>query len=161
MPNEVVDRVFDGTTGWVKNKAGVNEIKGELLVQVKRLFAFYRDIKLKEQFARMTVTGKEKIEDRQVYVVRANTSEGTRERLFFDVETGLLLRRINYIDTMIGIIPEQIDFGDYRDVDGVKMPFTVKTASVDPFNTATRKFSEIRINVAVDDSNFRKPEPGR
>ncbi len=153
--------VFDGTTGWVKNSAGVNEIKGEQLVDLKRFVNFFRDIKLQEQFARMTVSGKEKIDDREVYVVRANRADGGRERLFLDAETGLLVRRISYIDSMIGIIPEQTDFSDYRVVDGIKLPFTVKTYSVDPHNVTTRRFSEIRVNVALDESNFRKPEPGR
>jgi outer membrane lipoprotein-sorting protein len=156
-PRQVVERVFDGTSGWVKNSAGVNEIKGDQLFDFKRFVDFFRDIKLREQFSRMTVAGKEKIDDRDVYVVRAGTADGARERLFFDAETGLLVRRIIYIDSMIGIIPEQIDFSDYRVVDGMKLPFTVKNSSVDPYSSGTRTFSEIRINVAVDDSNFRKP----
>lgn len=159
-PAQVFERVFDGNIGWIKNSGpngGTKELVGEQLIDFKRYAQFFRDIKLKEQFARLNVAGKDKVGDRDAYVVRATTADNKRERLFFDVETGLLLRRITYTDTIIGIIPEQTDFSDYRDVDGVKVPFTVQVSSVDPFNSATRKFAEIRFNAAIEDSKFKKP----
>jgi hypothetical protein len=80
------------------------------------------------------------------------------ERLYFDAENGLLLRRISYTRTMIGVIPEQMDFQDYRDVEGVKLPFTIVLASVDPSNpVSTRKFDEIKLNPPIDDSKFNMP----
>src|SRR5713226_9687088 len=104
----------------------------------------------------MRVSGKDKIGDREVYVIGATLPDNRGERLFFDAETGLLLRRIGYTRTMIGIIPEQTDFEDYREVEGVKFPFTVRVSSVDPGNpVSTRKFAEIKLNVPVDDSKFK------
>ena len=104
--------------------------------------------------------GKDKIGDRDVYVVIATTADKRRERLFFDAENGLLLRRITYTQTMIGVIPEQTDFEDYRDVEGVKLPFTVRLSSVDAGNpVSTRKFDEIKLNAPVDDAKFNKPAP--
>ena len=87
----------------------------------------------------------------------ARAADNHRERLFFDAETGLLLRRISFTETMIGVIPEQIDFEDYRDVEGVKLPFTVKVSSVEPGLVSTRKYSEIKLNVPLDDSKFKMP----
>jgi hypothetical protein len=115
-------------------------------------------IKLKEQFTRARVTGKDKVGDREVYVVSGTATDGKRQRLYFDVETGLLLRRITYTPTMIGVIPEQVDFEDYRDVDGVKFPFTARSAAIEVGNPVqTRKFAEIKLNVPIDESKFNMP----
>ena len=71
--------------------------------------------------------------------------------------TGLLLRRITSTPTIVGLIPEQVDYEDYRDVDGLKLPFTIRVTTVDRANSSTRKFTEIKLNVPVDDMKFRKP----
>jgi hypothetical protein len=113
---------------------------------------------LKEQYTRLRPGGREKVGDRDAYVIQAARSETEVERLSFDVETGLLVRRITYLRTMIGIIPEEWDFEDYRDVDGVKMPFTIKVSSVDAGNPyVVRKLTEIKLNAPVDDSKFAMP----
>ena len=70
----------------------------------------FGSIKLKEQFTRAVVRGKDKIGDREVYVVSATELDGKQDRLFFDAEMGLLLRRVIYIATMVGVVPKQIDF---------------------------------------------------
>ena len=99
-----------------------------------------------------------KIGEREVYVLTGTTPDKKRERLFFDAESGLLLRRISYNETMIGIIPEQTDFEDYREVEGVKLPFLIRVSSVEVGNPiVTRKFDEIKLNVPVDDAKFNKP----
>ena len=53
--------------------------------------------------------------------------------------------------------PEEIDFEDYRDVEGMKLPFTIRISAIDPFYSSTRKFTEIKVNTPVDDSKFNKP----
>jgi hypothetical protein len=59
---------------------------------------------------------------------------------------------------MVAIIPEQFDFEDYRDVDGVKLPFTIRVSSVEAGNpVATRTFSEMKLNAPGDESKFKMP----
>ena len=152
-----VERGFDGKVAWEKGPRGVNELMNPVLDDLKSIFVFYRNIKLKEQFAQMRMGGKDKIGDREVFIVGGRTTDNKRERLFFDAESGLLLRRIIYTESPIGIIPQQVDFEDYRDVDGVKLPFTIKISSVEPGLVSTRKYSEIKLNVPVDDSKFKMP----
>ena len=152
-----VERGFDGKGGWEKGPRGVNELMNPVLDDLKSTFLFYRNIRLKEQFTGLRVGRKDKIGDRDVNVVNATTSDHRRELLFFDAETGLLRRRISYIETPIGVIPNQIDFEDYRDVDGVKVPFTVKVSSVEPGLVSTRKYTEIKLNAPVDDGKFKMP----
>jgi hypothetical protein len=156
-PQGTSERGFDGKVAWEKNARGVNELTNPILDQMKSMFMFFRNIKLKEQFTRLRLGGRDKIGDRNVIIISGTTADNHRERLFFDAETGLLLRRISYAETMIGMIPEQIDFEDYRDVDGVKLPFTVRVSSVEPGLVSTRKYTEIKLNVPVDDSKFNKP----
>lgn len=156
-PQGTNERGFDGKVAWEKNSRGVNELTNPLLDQMKSMFLTFRNIKLKEEFTRLRLGGRDKIGDRSVVIVSGTTTDNHRERLFFDAETGLLLRRISYTETMIGVIPEQIDFEDYRDVDGLKLPFTVKVSSVEPGLVSTRKYSEIKMNAPVDDSKFKMP----
>jgi hypothetical protein len=156
-PQGVMERAFDGTVGWEKSARGVRDLGGEEVGNLRRYPAFYTDLKLKEQFSRIGFGGKQKIDGRDVYALRATTTAGKRETLFFDVETGFLVRRTSSLATPIGNIPEQVDFSDYRDVDGLKLPFTIKVESVDSMNSVVRKFTEIKLNVPIDAKRFNKP----
>ncbi len=152
-----MERGFNGSAGWEKNPRGVMDFSGEQLADFKRAFGLFGDLKLKEQFTRMNVR-KDKLDGRDVYVIVATTADRKRERLYFDAETGLLLRRATAIQTSIGVIPEEVSFEDYRDVDGVKVPFTIRVTTIDAGSTYTRKYTEIKVNVPVDDSKFNKPQ---
>lgn len=153
-----MERAVNGETGWEKNPQGVHELVGQQLADLKLSMQLFRNIKLKEQFTRLRFGGRDKIGDRDAYVLNAGTADNRRERLYFDAENGLLLRRVSFTQTVIGVIPEQIDFEDYRDVEGVKLPFTIRLSSVDPGNPiSTRKFDEIKLNGPIDDSKFNLP----
>jgi len=157
-PQGSFERGFNGTVGWEKVARGVRELTGAQLVDLRAANNLFALIKLKEQLTRTRVAGKDKIGDREVYVVNATGIDGKRQRLFFDAETGLLLRRTVYMPTMIGVIPEQVDFEDYRDVEGVKFPFSARTSSIEVGNpVSTRKFTEIKLNATVDESKFNMP----
>ena len=153
-----IERGFDGKVGWEKGPRGVTELAAGVLAGLKEKFLFYSNIKLKEQFTQMRVGRRDKIGDHEVISIGGRTADNRREQLYFDAQSGLLLRRIRYLPTMIGVIPEQMDFDDYRDVEGVKFPFTVKVAAVEVGNPiATRSYTEIKVNVAIDDSKFKMP----
>lgn len=153
-----MERAFDGTVGWEKNARGVSLMPAGTFEAMKQMFLFYSNIKLKEQFPSMRVGRRDKIGDREVITLSGRTADNRREQFYFDAETGLLVRRIRYLPTIIGIIPEQTDFEDYRVVDGVKFPFTVRVSAADPGNpVGTRQYSEIKLNGPVDDSKFKMP----
>jgi len=155
----IMERAVKGNMGWEKNPQGLRDITGQQLADLKMSLQLFRNLKLKEQYTSFRVGDrKEEIGERDVYVLTGITADKRRERLFFDAENGLLLRRVTYTETMIGIIPDQQDFEDYRDVDGVKLPFTIRLSAVDGGNpVSTRTFTEIKLNVPVDDSKFNKP----
>jgi len=152
------ERVVNGQQGWLNSGGGVQELVGEQLADQKLSFLLFGILRLKDQYSSFRVSGRDKINDRDVYVVSVVRSDNKRERLYFDVENGLLSRRISYTRTMIGNIPQQIDFEDYRDVEGLRLPFTIRASYVDASSPIiTRKFAEIKLNVPVNDAKFDKP----
>ena len=151
------ERGFDGNVGWEKSTHGVRTLEDSELFYLRRYPDLFKDLKLKEQFTRLSFAGKDKIDGKEVYVLRGATPDNRRERLYFDVQTGLLLRRSGNVTTIIGVIPEQVDFEDYHDAGGIKLPFTIRVSSIDSFFSSTRKFTEIKLNVPVDQTKFSKP----
>lgn len=148
---------YDGSTGWVKNQRGQREMSGAQLSQMKRSAEFLGDFKLREMYPGLVVVGKEKIGERDAYVVASQVANNRTEKLYFDTETGLLLRLLAITQTLLAPLPEQTDFEDYREVDGVKLPFTVRQSFVDPWTGWTRKFTEVKHNVPVDETKFNMP----
>jgi hypothetical protein len=143
---------FDGSKGWTKDLGGQREITGKKLVELKRLADFFRYLKIRESYPQMRVLAKENVRDREAYVVGATSRSDSREKLYFDVESGLLVRQFVAFKTAFGSIPEVTDFDDYREVSGVKLPFTI-TWSRPPFSS-TLHFAEIRLNAIIDESRF-------
>ncbi|MFN2491385.1 MAG: c-type cytochrome [Pyrinomonadaceae bacterium] len=153
----VFERGVSGQVAWEKSSRGVRDIEGIELFYLKRYPDLFRDVKVQGQFARISFGGKDKIDGREVYVLRGLTADSKGERLYFDTQTGLLVRRITSTPTMVGLVPEQVDYEDYREVDGMKVPFTIRVTSIDPFYSSTRQFTEIKLNVPVDEAKFVKP----
>jgi len=92
-----------------------------------------------------------------VDVVQGTGPRGLLVTLYFDKQNGLLLRELRYGSSPIGLIPTQIDFADYRDVGGIKLPFRITYAWLDGRDSIV--LNEIRTNVAVDETKFGRPAP--
>jgi len=152
----VVQQGFNGTVAWAQEPTGgLRELSGPELVAAKRDAEFYADIKFKEMYSKMTVKEKTKVGDKDAYLVEAVPTEGAVQKLYFDAQTGLVLRQDREADTPQGKMPIEVYLEDYRVVDGVKLPFTVK--QVTPAFSFTIKLDEIKHNVPVDDAKFNKP----
>lgn len=54
-----------------------------------------------------------------------------------------------------GEIEQTVDLSDYRDVDGVKGPFTVKVSN--PAQTVTISLTKVEHNKPIDDAMFARP----
>jgi hypothetical protein len=153
----MIERGFDGQIGWEKSGRGIRELHDEELFVLRRYPDLFKDIKLQGQFARLSFGGKETIDGKEVFVLRGMGIDGKGERLYFDTQSGLLLRRVTSTPTVVGLIPEQVDYDDYREVDGMKLPFTIRINSIDSFWSSTRKFTEIKLNTPVDEKKFTRP----
>ena len=150
----ITGRGYDGTSGWSMNmtETGLRPLEGAELAMIARESDFYRALRLDQLYKRLTVTAKENIEAREVYVVEAVPETGNPEKLYFEVASGLLFRR----DVVYGKTPVHHYFEDYKDIDGIKLPFTLRSEG--PIRLVTR-LKEIRHNVAIDDARFKSPIP--
>lgn len=97
------------------------------------------------------------IDDKDVNIIQGMGAGGTRFKLFFQVETGLLARQVRYADTPIGMVPTQIDYTDYRDVAGVKMPHHIVITWTD--GQSIIQLNDVKPNVTIDAAKFAKPAP--
>jgi hypothetical protein len=96
-------------------------------------------------------------QDRLVDVVQGNGPREMLVTLYFDHQSGLLLRMVRYAKSPIGRVPTQVDYADYRDVGGIKMPFHVTFAWLNGRDAI--HLSEVRTNVPIDPIMFGKPAP--
>ncbi|HTC37203.1 MAG TPA: photosynthetic reaction center cytochrome c subunit family protein [Bryobacteraceae bacterium] len=97
------------------------------------------------------------IEDREVQLVQGTAAGGSRVKLYFDSRTGLLARQMRYTNTIVGTIPIQIDYSDYREIGGIKMPFHWVVTWTG--GQSTMQLNEVQANVAIDAAKFSKPAP--
>jgi photosynthetic reaction center cytochrome c subunit len=93
-------------------------------------------------------------QDRSVNVVQGSGPRGLLATLYFDRESGLLVRVVRSAKTPIGRVPTQVDFGDYRDVGGIKMPFRVMFAWLDGRDAI--QLNQIQTNVPIDPARFNR-----
>lgn len=156
LPDGVAAQGYNGIVGWEVSPNGQRELKGSELAQMKRAADIARPLKIKEESLSPRVLGKVNVGGREAYQVSAR-ADGLRVQLFFDAQTGLLLRRFVLSNTVLGAFPEQTDYEDYREVDGVRLPFVTRYSSPDPSSGFTIEFKEIIHNLAVDDGKFNPP----
>jgi len=95
------------------------------------------------------------IEEKSVNVIQGAGAGGTRFKLYFDVQTGFLTRHVRYTDTLVGMVPTQVDYGDYREVAGVKLPFEIIITWTN--GRSVIHLTEVQPNAAIDASRFNKP----
>jgi hypothetical protein len=152
----VIREAYDGKVGWAEDPTmGLREKSGGELADARLEAEFYKPIKLKQLFPTMTVKGKEKVGDKEAYVIEAKPAEGSVEKWYFDTQTGLLIRQDAERETPQGKVPSETYMDNYKEVDGVKLPHSVRI--VNPMFTLEMKMEEIKHNVAVDDAKFNKP----
>jgi len=153
----VVSSGVDGMVAWLDMpQFGIQELTGDAAAASKRGADFYGDIRLKENYPKMVVKGKESFEGHDVYVVEATPTEGAPELLSFDADSGLLVRSQTEVNGPQGTIDIDTRLSDYREVDGVKLPFVINQVRSD--FSFTIKLTEVKHNVPIDDAKFEKPK---
>jgi len=149
---------FDGSVGWSNDpQNGLREQTGSELAETRRDADFYHALDFRKLYPKVSVAGTEKIGDKSAYVIEATPAEGgDSDKVFFDAQTGLLLRAVTQHHNPDGTIePFQEDFEDYRTQDDVTIPFTIHQTN--PQMSFTIKIDEVRHNVELNDAEFRKP----
>lgn len=163
VPAYTIANGFDGKTQWSQDLNGVVLDAYQVdTARAKRAGDLYEPLDLKQEYTRMLVRGIEKVDNRDAYVVVAAPPGDRAERLYFDTQTGLLLRKYSALPTALGESPFQVDYDDYRDTgSGVKIPFTVRTSPASPRSElqtfSTMQVQKVQDNVPIDDAKFAKP----
>ena len=156
MPNGDSITAFDGQNGWLGNTGRAPRDMGSQENDAARIDAdFYFATHLKEIFTGFRAGRPDEIDGHAVYPVFAMRQGMPSVRLYFDQSSGLLVRLVRYTDTPVGRSPTQIDYADYREVDGVKVPFRWTLARIN--GRFTIQIQEARQNVDIDDAKFMKP----
>lgn len=147
---------FDGHEGWLGFPGRpAREMHGPDVVAATMDADLHFATHLKGMFSEAQVTGTEKIDGREAYLVAGQWEGKTPLRLYFDEQSGLLVRLVRLGETPLGRMPTQIDYADYREAGGVKIPFRWTLAR--PGGRFTVQISEVRQNVPVDEAKFVRP----
>jgi outer membrane lipoprotein-sorting protein len=154
----VIDQRCDGKTAVASNSLqGDREITGNQLQTMLNASFPTPLLKYKEAGAKVELVGKEKIGSREAFVLLYTPKTGSASRLFVDAETWLLLRVVVKVESpeLGGEVEQTSDLSDYRDIDGVKVPFTV--AVVNPVQKITLTLTKVEHNKPIDETMFSRP----
>jgi photosynthetic reaction center cytochrome c subunit len=157
-PNGDSVTAFDGHEGWLASSGRPPHFMQGTEIDAASIDAdLHLATHLPQMFSAMKVDGHEKIGDREAYVVVGERQGKTPLKLYFDKQSGLLLRLVRYGETAVGWLPTQIDYADYREANGIKVPYRWTLAR--PNGRFTIQLTELKQNVPVDDAKFAKPAP--
>jgi hypothetical protein len=154
----VIEQRCDGKAGWASDS-----LQGEREITGSRLQAMLNEtfpttfLNYKEAGAKIEMGGKDKVGDRAAYLILYTPKTGPSTKEYIDAETYQLLRSVITVDVPeIGSAVEQTsDMQDYRDVDGVKVPFTVVV--MNSIQTITVSVTKAEHNKPIDEAMFSRP----
>lgn len=146
---------YSGTDAWKRGENSFIDLKADEAEQIKREAELFTPANFNAIYPKMDFRLLDRIDGRDVYLVTATTAGNVRERLYFDVQTGFLVRRSVVTPTMFGNFIYQVDYADYKDFGGVKVPTTIRYAM--PNIRWTRKVLEVKNNGPVEEVRFAKP----
>lgn len=155
---------FDGTNGWMAAPSSdkpfpvIRYNGGDLDgARLDAVLSLPSGIK---QAITKPVVGSASIDDKDVMLVQGTINSGRSPvKLYFDKQSGLLERQVRFSETMIGRVPVQVDYSDYREAggSGVKLPFHVVTTWTD--GRSDVMLTSAQANVAIDAAKFNQPAP--
>ena len=148
----IVTEIFDGSRATKLGNGARIELKPDEIEQIKREAQIFANPNLKAIYPKMEFLWIDKIEGRDSFAISAITADNNREILYFDTESGLLTRRVAETPTVLGLFQYQVDYAEYKDFGGVKLPTVIKFAV--PNIRWTRKVLDVKNNVPIDDSKF-------
>jgi photosynthetic reaction center cytochrome c subunit len=148
---------FDGRQGWLSVPGRVHMMSAAENDAARVDADLYFAAHVKTLYQKFGADEGTKIDGHDSYLVVGRTEGKPPLRLYLDKESGLLLRLIRYAETPLGRNPTQIDYADYRDANGVKVPFRWTLAR--PGNRFTIQVEQLQQNVPVDDAKFVAPPP--
>ena len=150
--------VYDGRAGWISaplRPIAVLALTGDALQMARVEAELSFPARIKQTLGQWRVGFPVTINDRDVQVVQGTAPGGALATFYFDAETGLLVRLVRYARSVVGRVPTQIDYSDYREAGGVKMPFRWSMNWLDGKENV--ELTEVQVNVAIEAAKFARP----
>jgi len=151
---------FDGRAGWLASAVTpvpVMDLTGGELGGARLEAELSIPGRIKQSLTQWRANLPSEIAGRSVNVLQGTGTGGFTATLYFDVESGLLTRVVRYANSVMGRVPTQFDFENYREVAGVKIPFKWTFAWVSGRDVV--ELTDVQPNVAIDAAKFGKPAP--
>jgi hypothetical protein len=151
-------RAFNGRVGWIKTPRALlkeYEQTGSELDGTRLDAQMSFPGQIKQVLTNLHAGFPDSINGHDVDVVQGTGARGLLATLYFDKQSGLLVRLVRYSRSPIGRVPTQVDYSDYRDVGGIKFPFQYTFSWLDGKDAF--KLSDVKTNVAIDAGKFEKP----
>lgn len=155
---------YDGQAGWIagpptERPVPLLELTGGDLIGAKLDAAVWFPSQLKSALMQWRDEGSTAIDGHQMQMLQGTADGRFPVNLYFDAKSGLLARMVRYNDSPVGLAPTQVDYSDYRDVNGVQLPHRVQVTWLD--GKSDMQLSAIQPNVPVDAAKFQRPAPQR
>jgi hypothetical protein len=154
--NYVVVEGFNGAVAWKTGGGAPIELKTDEKEQIKREAQLFANADLLSIYSKLDYRFVDRIDGRDVYLVIGTLADGSRERLYFDVSSGLLARRVATTPTVLGAFQYQVDYSDYKEFAGIKLPSVTRFAV--PNISWTRRILEVVTDAKISDSIFLPPK---
>jgi len=156
LPNGESVTAYNGSAGWLSVPGRPTHWMSQAEAEAARLDAeFYLPIRMKQIFGELRVAGPEKIESKDATLVLGLREGKPPVKFYFDAQSGLLVRLVRYVETPLGWNPTQIDYADYRDSNGVRIPYRWTIAR--PSGRFTIQVEQAQQNVPIDGAKFAAP----
>ncbi len=151
-------RTFDGRAGWIATPltvVGRYTLSGAELEGARLDAQLAFPSRIKQTLTRWRTGPVSTINDHEVNVVQGNGPDGLVATLYFDRDSGLLVRMVRYNNSPIGRVPTQVDYADYRDVNGIKIPYRWTFSWLDGRDAF--ELNDVKLNVPIDTAKFGMP----
>jgi hypothetical protein len=146
---------FNGEVGWLSIRNGFHRMTGAEGEAARLDAELYFPARVKDLYKEFHVKAGEPIHGRPTYLVQATDPNRPNLELYFDQDSVLLLRQMRFAQTPLGKNPTQIDYADYRETDGVKIPY--QWTLTRPNGSFTIKVDQVQLNVPIDEKLFVMP----
>jgi hypothetical protein len=147
-------RAADGTSAWTQSGDRVRRLDHVETANAGLQADMSLGLRLKEQYSALAVRAYDRVNGKAVVAVEGRRPAAA-ETFYFDRASGVLVRRSARLNTPLGQLPVQIDYDDYRTVDGVMTPFEVRVADWE--SVSVEKFGEVTHNQPIDAARFARP----
>lgn len=146
---------FNGQAGWLTTPRGVHPMNAGEQQSARIDAQIYFPARLRELYKEFKIVPGETIDGHATYLVTATGVSTPPLRLFFDQQSGLLLRLIRFTETPLGRNPAQVDYADYREANGVKIPYQWTLTRTN--GSFTIRITSVQQNVPIDEKLFVMP----